>query len=305
MKKIYILALLFVGTLSFGQTFTATYDFGLVTATSGSTDPSTVPTASGMTFGSFTALNPTATPPYNSSAGGRFSFTFQPAGATNADNTYTNLTGTLDPTVYYQVTVTPNAGTTYDLSGITFTSQRSGTGIRTYSVRSSADNYAANLSASINPTNAELSVQAGNIFYRVLDATTSLQNGSTITLSGAAFTGISSPVTFRFYGWNSEGTGGTFSIDNVAISGNVTTLSIKENSISGLKVYPNPANTNLFITSDNNEVKEVTVVDVLGKVVLNTKVTNAPINVSALTSGVYMVKVTEAGKTATRKLVIE
>lgn len=82
-------------------------------------------------------------------------------------------------------------------------------------------------------------------------------------------------------------------------------LSIAKNTISGLKIYPNPANTNLFITADNNEVKEVTVVNVLGKVVLNTKATNSPINVSSLTSGVYMVKVTEAGKTATRKLVIE
>ena len=83
------------------------------------------------------------------------------------------------------------------------------------------------------------------------------------------------------------------------------TLSIKQNSISGLRVYPNPAKNNLFISSDNNEVKQVEVYNVLGKVVLNTKVTNAPVNISAITAGVYVVKITEAGKTATRKLVIE
>ena len=83
------------------------------------------------------------------------------------------------------------------------------------------------------------------------------------------------------------------------------TLSTQKNSISGLKVYPNPAKNNLFISSDNNEVKQVEIYNVLGKVVLNTKVTNAPINISAISSGVYVVKITEAGKTATRKLVVE
>ena len=82
-------------------------------------------------------------------------------------------------------------------------------------------------------------------------------------------------------------------------------LSIQQNSISGLKVYPNPAKNNLFISSDSNEIKQVEIYNVLGKVVLNTKVTNAPINISTVSAGVYVVKITEAGKTATRKLVIE
>ncbi|MGH2667197.1 T9SS type A sorting domain-containing protein [Flavobacterium sp.] len=83
------------------------------------------------------------------------------------------------------------------------------------------------------------------------------------------------------------------------------TLGVAENNISGLKVYPNPAKTNLFVTSDNFEAKKVEIYNVLGKSVLSATVTNAPVNVSALTTGVYMVKVTEEGKTATRKLVIE
>ena len=84
-----------------------------------------------------------------------------------------------------------------------------------------------------------------------------------------------------------------------------TALGTKQNSISGLKVYPNPVtNGNLFITSDSNETKSVAVYDVLGKQVLRTVVTNQPINVSSLNSGVYIVKITEEGKTATRQLVI-
>ena len=72
-----------------------------------------------------------------------------------------------------------------------------------------------------------------------------------------------------------------------------------------MKVYPNPVtNGNLYITTDNNDTKSVVVYDVLGKQVMKATVTNQPLNVANLNSGVYMVKITEDGKTATRKLVI-
>lgn len=84
------------------------------------------------------------------------------------------------------------------------------------------------------------------------------------------------------------------------------TLARQDFSIAGLKVFPNPVtNGNLFITSDSNEAKQVVIFDVLGKQVVKTTVTNQAVNVSALNSGVYMVKITEEGKTATRKLVIK
>ena len=99
-------------------------------------------------------------------------------------------------------------------------------------------------------------------------------------------------------------TGGTWRIDNVTFSTGL--LSIQESSILGLRVFPNPVtNGNLYITSDNNDTKSVIVYDVLGNQVVKTIVTDQPINVAALNSGVYFVKITEAGKTATRKLVIK
>lgn len=85
-----------------------------------------------------------------------------------------------------------------------------------------------------------------------------------------------------------------------------STLGIKQNSISGLNVYPNPvSNGNLFITSNSNASKAVVIFDVLGKQVLKTTVSNQAVNVSSLNRGVYVVKITEDGKTATRKLVIK
>ena len=85
-----------------------------------------------------------------------------------------------------------------------------------------------------------------------------------------------------------------------------TTLSVKQNEISGLNMYPNPvSNGNLYISSDSNSAKSVTIFDILGKQVLNAKVSNNSVNVSNLKGGAYIVKINEEGKTATRKLIIE
>lgn len=93
-------------------------------------------------------------------------------------------------------------------------------------------------------------------------------------------------------------------IDNVVlVEGSV---SVKDNNINGLSVYPNPVSTGtLYITSDNSVEKAVAIFDILGKQVVNTTTINGSVNVANLTAGVYIVKVTEEGKTATRKLVVK
>jgi len=91
---------------------------------------------------------------------------------------------------------------------------------------------------------------------------------------------------------------------NTGTALNSCVLSVNQNAISGLKVYPNPViNGTLFIDTDSNSVKAVSIFDVLGKQVVKTT-TEQTVNVSNLKGGVYIVKITEDGKTATRKLVI-
>ncbi|HEX8563700.1 MAG TPA: T9SS type A sorting domain-containing protein [Flavobacterium sp.] len=105
-------------------------------------------------------------------------------------------------------------------------------------------------------------------------------------------------------GTGTYGTGGTWRFDNLTFTG--TTLGVNQNAIAGLSVYPNPVvNGNLFITSDSGASKTVVIFDVLGKQVVKATVTDQPVNVSNLNGGVYIVKITEDGKTATRKLVIK
>jgi gliding motility-associated-like protein len=211
MKKLLLFCFTMLLAASvFAQSFTGTYNFSSVSTTTGKTDPTAVPTATGVTFGSFTANGAVSA---NPNATVRFSFTSQATGATNGSDVFT---GAIDLTKYYEVTITPASGYTLNVTGIKFTLQRSGTGIRQYSIRSNKDSYAANLPASVSPANGNLQVVTGNVF-QVSDGSTAAEVGSTITLTG--FTSIATATTFRFYGYNAEATGGTFSIDDVAISG--------------------------------------------------------------------------------------
>jgi hypothetical protein len=98
----------------------------------------------------------------------------------------------------------------------------------------------------------------------------------------------------------------TITIDELNISLTTPSLSVKQNEISGLNIYPNPVTKGtLYITSNSNSTKSVSIFDVLGRQVLNTKVSNNTVNVSNLKGGAYIVKINEEGKTATRKLIIE
>ena len=86
----------------------------------------------------------------------------------------------------------------------------------------------------------------------------------------------------------------------------ITVLSTENNEIAGLKVYPNPvSNGVLHIESSLNTERTISLFDVLGKQVISTTTSNTTINIATLKSGIYIVKITEAGKTATRKLVVE
>ncbi len=217
-KKIFFSALMFSTLLISAQSFTATYSFAATTTVSGTTDPTPPPVVTGLTCGSFMAVG---TPSANPNAAGRFSFVGWPTGAltgTTSVDTYSTMTGSINTNEYYEVILTPQSGYTLALNGIAFTAQRSGSGIRNYAVRTSADGFTNNLPAAV-VTNTNLSVVGANEFFWNFDVITSAQNGSNINLFGATST---SSVAFRFYGWNSETLAGTFSIDNVAFSGTIT-----------------------------------------------------------------------------------
>lgn len=85
------------------------------------------------------------------------------------------------------------------------------------------------------------------------------------------------------------------------------TASVERNGILGFRTYPNPiTNKELTISTSNTNVKEVVIFNVLGKKVVSTNFSGvkSTIDLSAITNGIYILRVTENGKTATKKLII-
>lgn len=76
-------------------------------------------------------------------------------------------------------------------------------------------------------------------------------------------------------------------------------------TIEGLSLYPNPVNNGkVYISTKNDLDKEIIIFDVLGKKVLQTTISSRELNVSNLSSGVYIIKINEKEASATRKLII-
>jgi Leucine-rich repeat (LRR) protein len=79
-------------------------------------------------------------------------------------------------------------------------------------------------------------------------------------------------------------------------------LSIADNTLElGVSVYPNPTDTKLFIEGNENPVS-VSIYNVLGKEVISTKNINK-IDVKALPSGVYIIKISDGVRQINRKFI--
>lgn len=316
-KQLLSISLMASCFLTKAQSFTSVYTFSAVasgTASTGYTDPTPVPTATGLVFGSFTAVGTGTGSSTNPGAAGRFVFDNWPTGSatgTVSTDTYSLMTGVLNPGEYYEVSLTPSAGFDVSLTSITFGARRSGAGIRNYAVRSSIESYSVNLPASVG-TNTNISVVGNNEFFWNFDATSTStdQTGSSVTPSAASF---SNAVSFRFYGWNSEVTGGNFSIDNVTFNGFATlTTGIAKISFdlnSNFNIYPVPSHDGiLYVESKNNsELSKIEVLDVLGNIVLSSNTKNdskVKLNLSEMSNGNYFVKVYSGNSSSTQKIVV-
>ncbi|WP_299362994.1 FG-GAP-like repeat-containing protein [Winogradskyella sp.] len=81
-------------------------------------------------------------------------------------------------------------------------------------------------------------------------------------------------------------------------------LSLEDETLTNLYVYPNPVNDVLIIkTSTDLTEKIATVFDITGKRVYNQELSNNEIDVSGLQGGVYFLKIESNGKSIRRKFV--
>ncbi|MCL6267565.1 T9SS type A sorting domain-containing protein [Flagellimonas myxillae] len=91
----------------------------------------------------------------------------------------------------------------------------------------------------------------------------------------------------------------------------VCTLGFAQNSqagsdIDGFKLYPNPVTQGkVYIETAQNAPKKILIFDVLGTQVLQTTILGRELNLGDLDKGVYILRVFEHNKVATRKLIIK
>jgi len=76
--------------------------------------------------------------------------------------------------------------------------------------------------------------------------------------------------------------------------------------IDGFNLYPNPVtNGKVYIETTANAPKKVLIFDVLGTQVMQTTILGKELNLGDLDTGVYVLRVYEKDKVATRKLIIK
>lgn len=80
-------------------------------------------------------------------------------------------------------------------------------------------------------------------------------------------------------------------------------LSVADNEIAGFNYYPNPTNDVMHISATKN-IESVAVYNLLGQKVITSTIgaTSSDLNLSGLTAGAYIMKVTVEGKTGTYKI---
>ena len=235
----------------------------------------------------------------------------------------TPFTTTNSGTIYasFLATASDLSNVTVDLTNTYFAFFTDAAGANTNAriwIRKNGTQYQYGLGTAAAPTNWSSNLyNAGVTQYLVLgyDFSTnllSLYENPTIAGSSSSTVSVTPTAAFTAFGGfmfrqDASNTTPTMIIDELTINTtpNFTLSSSSFSQIEGLKMYPNPTKNNLYIQTALNSDINVSIVNMLGKEVVNTKLVNNTVNVSNLTSGIYIVKITEEGKISTKKLIIE
>lgn len=124
----------------------------------------------------------------------------------------------------------------------------------------------------------------GSVFWVVTSST--MVGNPTAQFDGASW-GIPDPVMDGVYIW----------------TGTCAPLGVNENALAGFRYYPNPATEVLSLKSDSS-IESVAIFNLLGQQVLSAKIgaTTSDLNLSGLSAGTYIMKVTVDGQTGTYKV---
>lgn len=109
-------------------------------------------------------------------------------------------------------------------------------------------------------------------------------------------------IRLRFVGTGdmTVANGNRITFNNISVHGTETALSVAENALTNITVYPNPFNDMLYIKGIENADYEIFSID--GKLIQSGK-TSAQLNLSNLSKGLYMLRLSVNGQSETKKIV--
>lgn len=137
------------------------------------------------------------------------------------------------------------------------------------------------------------------------------QIGSSDGLGNVSFSTTFSGNNFVSFGEDANGELYVASINGTIYKLIDSSLSVPENSLTSVKIYPNPTNSEVYIqNSDNaNPIRNIEILDLQGKSILKETNKSQPItyvNTNHLSSGLYFLKVTnDSGSHFIHKLIKE
>ena len=149
----------------------------------------------------------------------------------------------------------------------------------------------------------------GAIFFEKEVATTMANTWETLTFD---YTSINKANTYDklviIFDNGTEGDGSanfTFYIDDVVLF-NSATAGVNDNALSNVSMFPNPTSNRLNITAQNM-IKSAAIYNLLGKQVMSLEINknNESIDVSNLSSGIYLIKCSINSVFATAKFIKE
>jgi hypothetical protein len=219
----------------------------------------------------------------------------------------------------YTVATSGSAGTSVSVSGtITVNAASVGDQIHNFTLSGTTNAFYT--------INGALSTSKGTVSYDGLTLTQCLKIESSTSVaytttqaSTLTLVFVETAPTIKFDGVNYTGSGGiitlsvaagshTFLKNNVAnlfyIKTSYPTLGLGDNvQASKLVVYPNPVSNQLYISSEDQKVKNVTIYSLSGAVVKNVSNNTESVDVSDLASGNYVVRVVTENGITTKKII--
>lgn len=132
----------------------------------------------------------------------------------------------------------------------------------------------------------------------VLNAWTSVN----IPMSYFTSQGFNPTTWFQYKFDNSAAVTGTIYFDNLYFTS--STLSTSSFETAKIRMYPNPASTDLTIENSEN-IDSITILNTLGQEVMKkaNATSSITLSISDLQSGVYIVKIVSAGNTSTQRFI--